>query len=209
MWRGRSARPPGWMRMSAAGAVPTLPRPPVVLLRAFGLWLCRCWRLAPALALSLGAIAALAAPADKRWSQLADITFQHVSQEQGLPSAIATSIAEDGQGFLWVGTLGGLARWDGYRFRVYKADPHRPGHERTYHPGEANLRRGGDQGLAGGARGGECGARRDRTSWACGQRRSPGHRVARDHSRFRISADHRGSWPGSSSGYRFVEAGGS
>lgn len=113
--------------MSAAGAVPTLPRPPVVLLRAFGLWLCRCWRLAPALALSLGAVAALAAPAEKRWSQLADITFQHVSQEQGLPSAIATSIAEDGQGFLWVGTLGGLARWDGYRFRVYKADPHRPG----------------------------------------------------------------------------------
>lgn len=68
-----------------------------------------------------------AAPAAKRWSRLADISFQHLTQEQGLPNAIATAVAEDGQGFLWVGTLGGLARWDGYRFKVYKGDPQRPG----------------------------------------------------------------------------------
>ena len=68
-----------------------------------------------------------AAPAEKRWSGLADITFQHLTQEQGLPNAIATSMAEDGQGFLWVGTLGGLARWDGYRFKVYKGDAQRTG----------------------------------------------------------------------------------
>ena len=79
------------------------------------------------LALLLPGSGAWAAPADKRWSSLADITFQHLSQEQGLPNAIATAMAEDGQGFLWVGTLGGLARWDGYRFRVYKADPQRGG----------------------------------------------------------------------------------
>ncbi|KQV92525.1 two-component regulator propeller domain-containing protein [Pelomonas sp. Root1237] len=70
---------------------------------------------------------ATAAPAPKRWSSLADISFQHLSQEQGLPNAIATAVAEDGQGFLWVGTLGGLARWDGYHFKVYKADAQRPG----------------------------------------------------------------------------------
>lgn len=68
-----------------------------------------------------------APPAPKRWSSLADITFQHLGQEQGLPNAIATAMAEDGQGFLWVGTLGGLARWDGYRFKVYKGDAQRPG----------------------------------------------------------------------------------
>ncbi len=68
-----------------------------------------------------------AAPPPKRWSSLADISFQHLTQEQGLPNAIATALAEDGQGFLWVGTLGGLARWDGYRFKVYKADAQRPG----------------------------------------------------------------------------------
>lgn len=72
------------------------------------------------------ATAGAAAP-PKRWSSLADISFQHLTQEQGLPNAIATALAEDGQGFLWVGTLGGLARWDGYRFKVYKADAQRPG----------------------------------------------------------------------------------
>ncbi|MFT7773992.1 two-component regulator propeller domain-containing protein [Roseateles sp.] len=68
-----------------------------------------------------------AAPGGKRWSSLADITFQHLTQEQGLPNAIATAVAEDGQGFLWVGTLGGLARWDGYRFKVYKGGLQQPG----------------------------------------------------------------------------------
>ncbi len=82
-----------------------------------------------ALGLAMAAIATAvgAVPAEKRWSSLADITFQHLTQEQGLPNAIATAIAEDGQGFLWVGTLGGLARWDGYRFKVYKGDSQRPG----------------------------------------------------------------------------------
>ncbi|MFG6466799.1 two-component regulator propeller domain-containing protein [Roseateles sp. BYS87W] len=69
---------------------------------------------------------AAAAP-ERRWSNLADVTFQHLGQDQGLPNAIATAVAEDGQGFLWVGTLGGLARWDGYRFKVYKGSPGQPG----------------------------------------------------------------------------------
>ena len=72
-------------------------------------------------------LATAGAAPPKRWSSLADISFQHLTQEQGLPNAIATALAEDGQGFLWVGTLGGLARWDGYRFKVYKADAQRLG----------------------------------------------------------------------------------
>ncbi len=59
--------------------------------------------------------------------RLADVTFQHVNQDQGLPNSITTTVAEDGQGFLWIGSPGGLARWDGYRFRVYQADPQRDG----------------------------------------------------------------------------------
>ncbi len=78
-------------------------------------------------ACAAGAAAAPAAAPAKRWSQLTEITFQHLTQDNGLPNEIATAVAEDGQGFLWVGTLGGLARWDGYRFRVYKADLHAPG----------------------------------------------------------------------------------
>jgi diguanylate cyclase (GGDEF)-like protein len=68
-----------------------------------------------------------AVPASKRWSQFTESAFQHVTQDNGLPNEIAMAVAEDGQGFIWIGTLGGLARWDGYRSRVYKADPHTPG----------------------------------------------------------------------------------
>ena len=106
---------------------PALPDRPALLLRASGSWLCLSRRLSLGLALCLAVALAVASPAERRWSQLADITFQHLSQQQGLPNSIATAMAEDGQGFLWVGTLGGLARWDGYRFRVYKADAQRPG----------------------------------------------------------------------------------
>jgi diguanylate cyclase (GGDEF)-like protein len=76
------------------------------------------------LALAVGA--GHAAP-EPRHERLADIAFQHVTQDQGLPNAIATALAEDGQGFLWIGSPGGLSRWDGYRFRVYQADPQRDG----------------------------------------------------------------------------------
>ena len=44
-----------------------------------------------------------------------------------MPNAIASALAEDGQGFLWIGGPGGLSRWDGYRFRVYQADSQQDG----------------------------------------------------------------------------------
>ena len=87
-----------------------------------------------ALALSGGASRATATVASEataarsaRWSQLADTVFQHLGQEQGMPGPIATAIAQDADGFLWVGTQAGLARWDGYRFRSYAPDPALPG----------------------------------------------------------------------------------
>ncbi len=39
--------------------------------------------------------------------------------EQGLPQSTVTSIAQTPDGYLWLGTLGGLARFDGNRFRVF------------------------------------------------------------------------------------------
>ena len=47
--------------------------------------------------------------------------------DQGLPHIIATAFAQDREGFLWVGTQGGLARWDGYRFRHYQSDARQNG----------------------------------------------------------------------------------
>ncbi|MFG6413749.1 diguanylate cyclase domain-containing protein [Roseateles sp. DC23W] len=96
-------------------------------MRAFRLWWTPAWRVASRLAFAVGVAGSAGAAPEPRHERLADIAFQHVTQDHGLPNAIATTLAEDGQGFLWIGSPGGLSRWDGYRFRVYQADPHRDG----------------------------------------------------------------------------------
>ena len=80
-----------------------------------------------ALSLLATAMGGPASAAPPRWIAPADTPFQHLTRESGLPHEIANAVAEDGAGFLWVGTYGGLVRWDGYRFRVYLADRLTPG----------------------------------------------------------------------------------
>ncbi|HVW68418.1 MAG TPA: two-component regulator propeller domain-containing protein [Steroidobacteraceae bacterium] len=83
------------------------------------------WLLATSMLLSARAPATHAAESQiERWSALADTVFQHLARDNDLPNSTApTALAEDGQGFLWIGTQNGLARWDGYQFRSFKADP--------------------------------------------------------------------------------------
>ena len=49
-----------------------------------------------------------------------DILFEHLNTTNGLANPVTTVFAEDGDGFLWVGSQSGLQRWDGYRFWTYK-----------------------------------------------------------------------------------------
>ena len=70
--------------------------------------------------------AATAAAASIGWVSMANTVFEHLGQHDGLPHAIATGVTEDAQGYLWASTQDGLARWDGYRFRVYPARPDDP-----------------------------------------------------------------------------------
>ena len=70
--------------------------------------------------------AASAAAASIGWGRLANTVFEHLGQHDGLPHAIATGVAEDAQGYLWASTQDGVARWDGYRFKVYPAQPDDP-----------------------------------------------------------------------------------
>ncbi len=49
-----------------------------------------------------------------------DVIFEHLSETNGLANPVVTCFAEDGDGFLWVGSQSGLQRWDGYRFWSYK-----------------------------------------------------------------------------------------
>ena len=52
--------------------------------------------------------------------------FRTYSVMQGLPQASAAVIAQDRTGFIWIGTQDGLARFDGYEFKVYKHDRDKP-----------------------------------------------------------------------------------
>jgi diguanylate cyclase (GGDEF)-like protein len=69
-------------------------------------------------------VAVSAAHSSERWAGLADTVFQHLVRDNELPNAaIPTSATQDGDGFLWIGSQNGLARWDGYHFRIYRANP--------------------------------------------------------------------------------------
>jgi ligand-binding sensor domain-containing protein/signal transduction histidine kinase len=55
-----------------------------------------------------------------------DIRFTHLSTDQGLSESRVDHMLQDRQGFIWIGTLNGLNRYDGYRFKTYKPDPDNP-----------------------------------------------------------------------------------
>ncbi|MBN8249164.1 MAG: hypothetical protein J0L84_17180, partial [Verrucomicrobia bacterium] len=53
-----------------------------------------------------------------------------LSVDQGLSQNMVTAMAQDSQGYLWFGTLGGLSRWNGYEFASFphvRDDPATPG----------------------------------------------------------------------------------
>jgi len=52
-----------------------------------------------------------------------NLVFTHLSPEDGLSDTRIMVILQDHQGFMWIGTQrGGLNRYDGYEFTVYKSD---------------------------------------------------------------------------------------
>ncbi len=74
------------------------------------------WPLAPARAEDSAA-----------WMRQAARIFRPVAQDADLPfMVIPEALAQDSQGFLWLGGESGLARWDGYALRVYAPDRSRP-----------------------------------------------------------------------------------
>jgi len=51
-----------------------------------------------------------------------EYAFREYSLKQGLPQSQVKAINQDADGFLWVGTLGGLARFDGGNFDVFTVE---------------------------------------------------------------------------------------
>jgi len=70
------------------------------------------------LALHLTALAWAGAPRS--------LHFQRIGLEEGLPQESVLAILQDRTGFMWFGTQAGLARFDGYRHRVFRNDPNDP-----------------------------------------------------------------------------------
>jgi signal transduction histidine kinase/ligand-binding sensor domain-containing protein len=50
------------------------------------------------------------------------LMFQTITTDQGLPHNYVHSVTQDHKGFIWIGTNYGLARYDGYNFKVYSPD---------------------------------------------------------------------------------------
>lgn len=48
------------------------------------------------------------------------LRFSHLTSDDGLAQNSIKAILQDKQGFIWIGTQGGLSRYDGYRFTNYK-----------------------------------------------------------------------------------------
>ncbi|MFQ5708827.1 MAG: two-component regulator propeller domain-containing protein [bacterium] len=59
-------------------------------------------------------------------AQESNIKFEHLTVDQGLPQNSVICIYQDHKGFLWFGTLDGLAKYDGYGFTTYKHIPNDP-----------------------------------------------------------------------------------
>ncbi len=53
---------------------------------------------------------------------LTQYSISHWTQEQGLPQNTISAIAQTADGYLWLGTDEGLARFDGYEFVVFSRD---------------------------------------------------------------------------------------
>ncbi|RMG26188.1 MAG: hypothetical protein D6732_21510, partial [Methanobacteriota archaeon] len=49
--------------------------------------------------------------------------FHRLTIEDGLPSNYVRDLMQDSRGFMWFGTLDGLARYDGHEFVIYQHDP--------------------------------------------------------------------------------------
>src|SRR5689334_6437267 len=55
-------------------------------------------------------------------SQNQSFNFEHMGTHEGLSQINVLCIFQDSRGFMWVGTMDGLNRYDGYNFTIYRND---------------------------------------------------------------------------------------
>ena len=67
-------------------------------------------------------VASLSHASDSR-----SMRFSHVTQDDGLSQSFVYAMAQDRNGFMWLGTQEGLNRFDGHEFVVFAENPGEPG----------------------------------------------------------------------------------
>jgi len=80
--------------------------------------------LAVALCVSPG-LAGGEQPAGLRWPS-GELAVERVPSERGVPSEVVTTIYQDREGFVWIGSRSGLALYDGFTYTVFANDPADP-----------------------------------------------------------------------------------
>jgi len=53
-------------------------------------------------------------------AQPAHLSFDHLNIKEGLPDNNITDMVQDNQGYIWLATVKGIVRYDGYRVKAYK-----------------------------------------------------------------------------------------
>jgi ligand-binding sensor domain-containing protein/signal transduction histidine kinase len=85
-----------------------------------------CLRALTRLALLAGLLLAPAF-AQAQSAAMQTLRFQHLRGEQGLPDDSVTAMLQDQRGFMWLGTVAGLARYDGRRMKLFGSEPEQAG----------------------------------------------------------------------------------
>src|SRR6185295_10762009 len=80
-----------------------------------------------ALIVALAAMWFLPSPLAARDFEFADPYFENIGDRDSVPSGSITALAQDTRGLFWIGTLSGLIRYDGYRFRRFEHRGDDPG----------------------------------------------------------------------------------
>lgn len=48
--------------------------------------------------------------------------IRHLSVDEGLPQSFVSAIVEGKNGFMWISTRNGLARYDGHKFKIFQSN---------------------------------------------------------------------------------------
>jgi signal transduction histidine kinase/ligand-binding sensor domain-containing protein len=60
----------------------------------------------------------------KTHAQMEKLRFEHININNGLSHNDVMEIRQDSKGYIWMGTLDGLNKYDGYQFTTYQREPH-------------------------------------------------------------------------------------